>query len=59
MYKFDLRPGKRFRNYPEDNKEVLKWLRPAGSQFHIYWQRQLASNITPTLLLRLLMLSTC
>jgi type III restriction enzyme len=38
MYKFDSKTEKDFAIILEDNKEVLKWLRPAGNQFHIYWQ---------------------
>jgi type III restriction enzyme len=38
MYKFDSKTEKDFAVILEDNKQVLKWLRPAGNQFHIYWQ---------------------
>jgi type III restriction enzyme len=38
MYKFDSKTEKDFAIILEDNKDVLKWLRPAGNQFHIYWQ---------------------
>lgn len=37
MYKFDSKTEKDFAIILEDNKDVLKWLRPAGNQFHIYW----------------------
>lgn len=37
MYKFDSKTEKDFAIILEDNKDVLKWVRPAGSQFHIYW----------------------
>lgn len=38
LYKFDSKTEKDFAIILEDDKEVLKWLRPAGNQFHIYWQ---------------------
>ncbi|MFH0991003.1 MAG: DEAD/DEAH box helicase family protein [bacterium] len=38
IYKFDSKTEKDFSIILEDNKEVLKWLRPAGNQFRIYWQ---------------------
>ncbi len=37
MYKFDSKTEKDFATILEDDKEVLKWLRPAAKQFNIYW----------------------
>ncbi|MCK4982049.1 MAG: DEAD/DEAH box helicase family protein [Victivallaceae bacterium] len=36
-YKFDSRTEKNFAIILEDDKAVLKWLRPAHNQFNIYW----------------------
>ena len=37
LYKFDSKTEKDFAIILEDNKDVLKWMRPAWNQFHIYW----------------------
>jgi type III restriction enzyme len=37
LYKFDSKTEKDFAVILEDDKQVLKWMRPAASQFHIYW----------------------
>jgi len=37
LYKFDSKTEKDFAWILEDDKSVLKWLRPAEKQFHIYW----------------------
>ena len=37
LYKFASKTEKDFAIILEQEKPVLKWLRPAGSQFHIYW----------------------
>jgi len=37
-YKFDSRPEQTFSFVLENDKEVIKWLRPAPNQFRIYWQ---------------------
>ena len=37
MYKFDSAPEKRFAIVCEQNREVLKWLRPAPKQFNLYY----------------------
>lgn len=37
LYKFGSRTEKDFAWILEDDKSVLKWLRPAEKQFHIYW----------------------
>lgn len=37
-YKFDSRPEQTFSFILENDKEVVKWLRPAPNQFRIYWQ---------------------
>jgi type III restriction enzyme len=37
LYKFDSKTEKDFAIILEDDKSVLKWLRPAPNQFHIYW----------------------
>jgi len=37
QYKFDSKTEKDFAAILEDDKSVLKWLRPAHNQFHIYW----------------------
>jgi len=39
LYKFDSKTEKDFAYILEqDKKAVLKWLRPAANQFHIYWK---------------------
>jgi type III restriction enzyme len=37
-YKFDSRTEQTFAFILENDKEVIKWLRPAPNQFRIYWQ---------------------
>lgn len=37
LYKFDSKTEKDFAIILEDDKAVLKWLRPAPNQFDIYW----------------------
>ena len=37
LYKFGSKTEKDFAWILEDDKSVLKWLRPAEKQFHIYW----------------------
>ncbi|MBC7412683.1 MAG: DEAD/DEAH box helicase family protein [Bacteroidia bacterium] len=37
-YKFDSRTEQTFAYVLENDKEVIKWLRPASNQFRIYWQ---------------------
>ena len=37
MYKFDSKTEKDFSIILEDDKNVIKWLRPAANQFNIYW----------------------
>lgn len=37
FYKFDSKTEKDFASILEQDKEVLKWLRPAPNQFMIYW----------------------
>lgn len=39
LYKFDSKAEKDFAMILEEDKDVLKWLRPAISQFQIYWKR--------------------
>lgn len=38
LYKFDSKTEKDFACILEQDKAVLKWLRPAANQFHIYWK---------------------
>ena len=38
LYKFDSKTEKDFAIILEKDKAVLKWLRPAQNQFHIYWK---------------------
>jgi type III restriction enzyme len=38
-YKFDSNTEKRMATLLEDDKTVLRWLRPARNQFKIYWNR--------------------
>jgi type III restriction enzyme len=46
LYKFDSKPEKDFAAVLENDKKVLKWLRPAPRQFRIYWDHS-ASNYEP------------
>jgi type III restriction enzyme len=39
LYKFDSKSEKDFSMILEDDKNVLRWLRPAKSQFQIYWNQ--------------------
>lgn len=38
LYKFDSKSEKDLATILESDKEVLKWIRPAQSQFRIYWR---------------------
>ena len=38
LYKFDSKTEKDFAVILEQDKEIVKWLRPAQNQFRIYWQ---------------------
>lgn len=38
LYKFDSKTEKDFAALLEQDGKVLKWLRPAPTQFHIYWK---------------------
>jgi type III restriction enzyme len=38
LYKFDSKAEKDFATILENDKVVLKWLRPADSQFELYWK---------------------
>jgi len=38
LYKFDSKTEKDFAIILENGKAVLKWLRPAQNQFHVYWK---------------------
>ena len=38
LYKFDSKSEKDFAGILEQDKDVIKWLRPAMSQFSIYWK---------------------
>ncbi|TVM04068.1 MAG: hypothetical protein CV087_01330 [Candidatus Brocadia sp. WS118] len=38
LYKFDSKTEKDFAVILEQDRSVLKWLRPASNQFHIYWK---------------------
>ena len=38
LYKFDSKTEKDFAVILEQNRDVLKWLRPAPKQFRIYWK---------------------
>ncbi|GJQ48412.1 hypothetical protein KsCSTR_28690 [Candidatus Kuenenia stuttgartiensis] len=38
LYKFDSKTEKDFAVILEQDKVVLKWLRPASNQFHLYWK---------------------
>lgn len=37
VYKFDSGTEKHFAVLLEDDADVVKWMRPASRQFHIYW----------------------
>jgi len=37
LYKFDAKGEKDFATILENDKDVIKWLRPASRQFQIYW----------------------
>ena len=37
LYKFDSKTEKDFAGILENDKDILKWLRPAPNQFDIYW----------------------
>ncbi|MBI2326340.1 DEAD/DEAH box helicase family protein [Candidatus Collierbacteria bacterium] len=39
LYKFDSKAEKDFVTILEGDKEVIRWLRPAISQFQMYWKR--------------------
>ena len=39
LYKFDSKTEKDFTCILEQDKAVMKWLRPAANQFHIYWKQ--------------------
>src|SRR3989338_330957 len=38
LYKYDSKTEKDFAIILENDKTVLKWLRPAQNQFHVYWK---------------------
>jgi type III restriction enzyme len=38
LYKFDSKTEKDFACILEQDKAVLKWMRPSANQFHIYWK---------------------
>ncbi|MDP2682219.1 MAG: DEAD/DEAH box helicase family protein [Deltaproteobacteria bacterium] len=38
LYKFDSKTEKDFASILENDQSVLKWLRPAQNQFHVYWK---------------------
>ncbi len=40
MYKFANKTEKDFATLLEQDDDVIKWLKPAQSQFHIYWGRE-------------------
>lgn len=46
FYKFDSKTEKDFAIILESDKDVLKWLRPAQSQFNIYWKHN-SKQYTP------------
>lgn len=39
LYKFDSKAEKDFATILEDEQDVMRWLRPAISQFQMYWKR--------------------
>ena len=46
LYKFDSKAEKDFAAIAEQDKDVLKWLRPAQAQFSIYWNHN-SQRYTP------------
>ncbi|HHT9111395.1 MAG TPA: DEAD/DEAH box helicase [Candidatus Brocadiaceae bacterium] len=46
LYKFDSKTEKDFAIILEQDRAVLKWLRPASNQFHIYWKHN-SKQYTP------------
>jgi type III restriction enzyme len=40
IYKYDSLPEKELASLLDEDKEVLKWLRPSIKQFNIYWDHQ-------------------
>lgn len=46
LYKFDSKAEKDFAAIAEQDKDVLKWLRPAQAQFSIYWNHN-SKRYTP------------
>jgi type III restriction enzyme len=46
LYKFDSKAEKDFAAISEQDKDVLKWLRPAQAQFSIYWKHN-SQRYTP------------
>lgn len=46
LYKYDSKAEKDFSMILEQDKEVIKWLRPAQAQFYIYW-KQNSQRYTP------------
>lgn len=46
LYKFDSKAEKDFAAIVEQDKDVLKWLRPAQAQFSIYWNHN-SQRYTP------------
>lgn len=46
-YKFDSKTEKDFAIILEQDKDVLKWLRPAINQFMIYWDKQKSKRYVP------------
>jgi len=49
LYKFDSKAEKDFAAIAEQDKDVLKWLRPAQAQFSIYWNHN-SQRYTPDLI---------
>lgn len=47
LYKFDSKTEKDFAIILENDKTVLKWLRPSQNQFHIYWKKQNSRQYHP------------
>lgn len=45
FYKFDSKTEKDFSGLLENDKDVLKWLRPAPNQFKIYWNHNIQQYI--------------
>ena len=46
LYKYDSKAEKDFSTILEQDKEVIKWLRPAQAQFSLYW-KQNSQRYTP------------